>query len=662
VGCGIYLETGGGRILGAYPSLSHPTNRGRICVRGWNVHEVASAADRLNSPLLRRNGRFEPVSWENAFDYLAERLVSIRDRHGPDALAFLVSPRCSNEESYLLQKFARTIIGTNNVDHGSGVYCNNSINVLLEMIGVPATTNSIGDLAESQAIIVDGVDLGRQLPTVGGWVLRAKQAGAKLIVIDSRRHRVAESADLFLQIHPGTEVMLYGAMAKVMVDRGLANSGFISRHCRGFETFVETVRQYDLLTAADYCGVSPELIESAARTFAGARAASLLYSTGIENRQSDSIRAIVNLALLTGNLGRTGAGLYALTEQNNLQGVCDMGMLPDHLPGYAAVTDTAARERFEALWQSRLPTRPGRGTRSLFTDPTSTGLRALWLCRYDPVSTAFFGEAAKSLDALDLVVVQHLFLTETAHHAHVVLPLTAFGEEQVTFTSTDRRVQIAEQVLPPAPGPMTAWRQLTRLAHAMGDEQWSYDSAADVMSEISRAVPFYSGVTYENLSREYGRQWPCTLDKPLGTRFLFEDGPPEMTFRFKPIPMPSEPVFLGPEFPFALVFGHSLYYWHQNVLIQHSETLKREYRILLLDYPDGFVEINEADARQLKIRDGQAVRLHSMTGSATSTARVTPEVRAGTIFVPFFVREVERELTDRRQDLDLPVRVRVEGL
>lgn len=661
VGCGIYLEDDGERILGAYPSLSHPTNQGRICVRGWNVHEVASAGDRLRTPLMRRDGGFVPVTWEAAFDYLAERLQTIRQRHGAEAIAFLASPRCSNEESYLLQKLARTVLGTNNVDHGSGVYCNNSIHVLLEMLGVPATTNSIGELGRSEAIIVDGVDLGRQLPTVGGWVLRAKLAGAKLIVIDSRRHRLAESADLFLQIRPGTEVMLYGAMAKVILDRGLDNSGFIKRHCRDFKPFVENLGQYDLLTAAEFCGVPADLIEGAARAYAVARTASLLYSTGIETRRSDSIRAIVNLALLTGQLGRPGAGLFALTEQNNLQGVCDMGLLPDRLPGYAAVTDPAGREPLEQLWQCRLPVQPGRGARSLFSNPASMGLQALWLCRYDPVSTAFFGEAAKALDTLDLVVVQHLFMTDTARHAHVVLPLTAYGEEQVTFTSTDRRVQLAEQVLTPAPGPMTAWRQITQLARALGAD-WPYASSAEVMAEIARAIPFYSGVTYENLAREYGRQWPCTLDQPLGTQFLFQDGLPDRGFRFKPIPRPSARVWTNAEFPFALVFGHSLYYWHQNVLIKHSETLKREYRILLLDYPNGFVEVNDVDARQLNIRDGQAVRLHSAKGSAVSTARVTPEVRSGAIFVPFFVREVERQLVEDSPNRDDLVRVRLEGM
>ncbi len=257
-GCGIYLETAGNRIVGAYPSMSHPANKGKICVRGWHVHEVASSPDRLTSPLLRKNGRFQKVSWEEALGFVATRLKKIRDQYGPDSIAFLDSPRCSNEEAYLLQKLARAIIGTNNVDHGAGVYCNNSINVLLDMIGVPAATNSIGELARSGVIIVDGVDLGRQLPTIGGWVIRAKLNGTRLIVVDSRRHRVAENADIFLQIKPGTESLLYGALAKVIVDRGLMNLPFVKARCEGCEAFLARVRDYDLLQAAEGCGVPAE--------------------------------------------------------------------------------------------------------------------------------------------------------------------------------------------------------------------------------------------------------------------------------------------------------------------------------------------------------------------------------------------------------------------
>jgi formate dehydrogenase (coenzyme F420) alpha subunit len=643
VGCGIYLEAVGNQVVGAYPSMSHPTNQGRICLRGWHVHEVASSPDRLKAPLLKKDGRFQEVSWPEAIDFIARRMQEIRARHGPDSLAFLNSPRCSNEEAYLLQKLARAVIGTNNVDHGTGVYCNNSINVLLDMLGVPATTNSVSELVQSEVIVVDGVDLARQLPTIGGAVIRAKLAGAKLVVIDSRRHRVAESADIFLQLKPGTEPLLYGAMAKVIVDRGLVNLPFIKAHCRGYEEFLARVTDYDLLASADACGVPADQIEAAALAYARARAAAILYSTGIEVRDAEPVEAIVNLALLTGQLGKEGAGIFALTEHNNLQGVCDMGVLPDRLPGYRKVTDDSARAELEQIWRTNLPTKPGLASRSLLADRGHGQVRGIWLCRYDPVSTAFFGDAANALQQCQLVVAQHLFLTESARFAHVVLPTTAFGEERVTFTNTERRIQLAEQVIEPLPDTSTAWKQLMLVAQAMGAD-WKYDSAADVMDEIGRVVPFYSGANYRNLASEYGRQWPCTTDRPLGTRSLFAETLPAHAFKFVPIPRQAQAMAPAGAYPLTLVFGHALYYWNQNVLIQHSETLKREYRILLLDYPEGFVEMNPDDAKQLGIRDGEKIRLKAAGGSAVTAARVTPEVRAGAVVVPYFVRQVQQQI------------------
>ena len=658
VGCGLYLETAGNRVVGVYPSMSHPTNAGRICVRGWNVHEVASSPDRLKTPLLRKNGQFQEVSWDEALGFIATRLKEIRAQHGPDALAFLNSPRCSNEEAYLLQKLARAVIGTNNVDHGTGVYCNNSINVLLDMIGVPATTNSIDELARSEVILVDGVDLARQLPTVGGVVIRAKLKGAKLAVIDARRHRVAESADFFLQLKPGTEALLYGAMAKVIVDRGLMNAAFIQAHCREYEAFLARVRDYDLLAAAEGCGVPAERIEAVALAYARARSAAILYSTGIETRGVETVQARVNLALLTGQIGREGAGLFALTEHNNLQGVCDMGVLPDRLPGYRSVAAAEARAEVEKLWNVKLPAAPGLTAHSVLTDRDRGKVRAVWLCRYDPVSTAFFGDAAGSLQQCELVVVQHLFRTETARYAHVVLPVAAFGEAQVTFTNTERRIQLADKLIEPPGQAVPAWTQLALTAKALGTD-WKYDSAADVMDEIGRAVPFYGGAGYDNLAHEYGRQWPCTKDQPLGQRFLFSEGLPARGFKFVPIARQAQAA-VSENFPLMLVFGHSLYYWNQNVLIQHSETLKREYRIMLLDYPDGFVEINVDDAKQLGVRDGEKIRLRAACGSAVAAARVTPEVRNGTVFVPFFVHQVQKQIRGSTENGVQFVPVRIE--
>lgn len=644
VGCGLYLETADNRIVGVSPSMSHPTNEGRICIRGWNVHEVASSPERLKVPLIRRGDGFQEVGWEEAVAFIVGRLSEIRRKYGPDALAFFSSPRCSNEESYLLQKLARSVIGTNNVDHGTGVYCNNSVNVLLDMIGVPATTNSIGELSESEVILVDGVDLALQMPTIGGRVIRAKLGGATLIAVDARRHRVAELADYMLQVRPGTRVTLYGAMAKVIVDHGLLDFGFVRAHCSEYPAFLDAVQEYDLLRAADTCGVAPEQIEGAALALAKAGSAAILYSTGIEARGMNSIRAMVNLALLTGNIGKRNAGLFALTEHNNLQGACDMGMLPDRLPGYLPVGDEGGRRRLASLWGSRgLPASAGLGARQVLTDRGGGTVRGVWFARYDPVTTAAFTDATSTLRDFDLVVVQHLFMTSTARFADVILPAVAFGEEQVTFTSTDRRIQLANEVLKPPEGLRPAWRQIADVARAMGAD-WNYDSPAEIMTEIGEAIPDYGGAGYENLAREYGRQWPCTKDRPLGTRFLFEDGFGPKRFKFVPVPRPTEFTEAPSEFPFALIFGHSLYYWHQNVLVKHSETLRRELRVLLLDYPDGFVEINGDDAKRLGLRDGDRIRLCAQHGCALTAARVSGEVRSGTVFVPFFVREVEKAI------------------
>jgi formate dehydrogenase (coenzyme F420) alpha subunit len=661
VGCGIYLESAGGKLTGAYPSMSHPTNQGRICVRGWHVNEVASSPDRLLRPLLRRDKDFREVSWDEALGYATDRLSQIQAKHGANAIGCINSPRGSNEESYLLQKLARAALGTNNVDHGLGAFRNHSIDVLLDMLGVPATTNSIPELSLSSVIVVNGVDLGLQLPTIGGRVLRAKLAGAKLIVIDPRRHRLAEHADVFLQLRPGTDAALYGAMAKIIVDRGLLDLPFLKAHCRQLDAVLEIVHAYDVLWAADACGVPPEAIEEAAIAYGRGAAAAILFSTGVEMHGSDAIRALINLALLTGNLGKPGAGVFALTEHNNLQGVCDMGMLPNRLPGYVPVADAAGRKRLEVLWGAPLPVRPGQGAEEMLERRGHGALRALWLCRHDPVMAAA-ADSRELLRQLDLLIVQHPFFTETARHAHLVLPVAAFGEEQVTFTSTDRRIQLVGKAVDPPPGITPAWRQIAEVANALG-AGWDYLSAGDVMGEIGRAVPAYAAAGYDNLAREYGRQWPCTSDRPLGTQYLFEDGISGQPFSLAPIPRPARPPVPPLDFPFTLTFGHSLYYWHRNVLVQHSETLKREYQILLLDFPDGFVEVSVEDARRLGIRDGAKVRLVGVAGTTVTAARVAPEVKAGMIFVPFFHREVRQALGGdgpAAQRGRLPVCVRLE--
>jgi len=643
VGCGLYLETADNRVIGVSPSMSHPANQGKICLRGWHIHEVISTPDRLRTPMIRKDGQLREAGWDEAFDFIARRLKEIRDKHGPDSIAFLNSPRCSNEETYLLQKFGRTVIKTNNVDHGAGVYSNNSTDVLMEMIGVPATTNSFNELGKSDVIIVSNVDLGKRLPTIAGAVIRARLDGAKVIVTGTRSHRVVKNADIFLQNKPGTDALLYGAMTKVIVDHGLMNLPFIKKHCSDFDNFLSTIVNFDLLEASEVCGVQAELIEEAALAYAGAGSAAILYSTGLEYGSTDAIKAMVNMCLVTGQIGKEGAGLFALTEHNNLQGACDMGMLPDRLPGYGQVTDAAVRAEFEKKWKTGIPAKPGIAAKWVLSDRGKGSIHAVWLCRYDPVSTAFFTNAEESLKQCDLVIMQHLFLTESAKYSHVVLPTAMFGEEQVTFTSGERRIQLAKQVIDPPKGITPGWHHIMQVAQEMGAD-WRYESAADIMDEIGTVVPFYSGASHENLAREYGRQWPCTKDKPLGTSFLFEDGIPGQCFKFMRVERHDELFATSREYPFLLVLGHSLYYWHRNVLIRHSETLRREYQVPLLDYPEGFAGMHPDDAKQLGVRDGDRIRLRSDSGSIVTVAALSHEVRSGTLFMPFFVKQVEQQI------------------
>ena len=663
VGCGIYLEAVGNQMVGAYPSMSHPTNQGRICLRGWHVHEVASSPDRLKSPLLKKDGRFQEVSWEEAIGFIASRMKEIRARHGPDALAFLNSPRCSNEEAYLLQKLARAVIGTNNVDHGTGVYCNNSINVLLDMLGVPATTNSISELARSEVIVVDGVDLARQLPTIGGAVIRAKLAGAKLVVIDSRRHRVAESADFFLQLKPGTEPLLYGAMAKVIVDRGLMNLPFIKAHCRGYEEFLARVRDYDLLAAADSCGVA-----GGPDRGGGARVCPRpLGGHPVFHRHRSPRRR-------AGGGHREPGPADRPTRQGRRRHLRpDRAQQPAGRLRHGRVARPAARlpeaspttpraRRWRRLWGAKLPAKPGLASRSLLADRGQGQVRALWLCRYDPVSTAFFGDAANALQQCELVVAQHLFLTESARYAHVVLPTTAFGEERVTFTNTERRIQLAEQVIEPLPGTTPAWQQLTQVARALGAD-WKYDSAAEVMDEIGAVVPFYSGANYQNLAANTAGSGPAPRTARSARGLSSPRACRRGGFKFVPITRRLAAAAAPRTIPSRWSSATRSTTGTRTCSSSTARRLKREYRILLLDYPEGFVEMNPDDAKQLGIRDGEKIRLRAAGGSAVTAARVTPEVRSGAVFVPYFVRQVQQQIrgsTENGVQL-IPVRVAKEA-
>ena len=641
VGCGIYIETRDGEVAGVYPSMSHPANKGRICVRGWHVHEIASSADRLRQPLVRKKGALVPVSFDEAYDTIAKRLSEIKDRSGPDAIGLLDSARCANEDAYLLQKFGRAIIGTNNIGQGTNFYHGTTIEVLRKMLGIPAASNPIADIFSSKVIILNEIDIGQQLPTIGGTIIRAHLNGTKLIVVGDRKHRLTEHADIFLNIKPDTECFLYAAMAKVIVDRGYMDLDFIRSRCAGYKDFLKSIQTFDILLAAHRCDIPPSLIEQAAIMYAQSGPGMLLYAAGSEYIGENGLSSMVNLVLLTGNLGKEGAGIMPLSEHNNAQGGCDMGVLPQYLPGYVPLENALGRTKIEQVWKASIPLSHGLDAAGMLDQ--ANPLKALWLDRHNPVVSAGYRDAGEVLKNIEFVVLQNLFMTKTAQYAHVVLPVAAYGEEEVTFTSTERRIQCAVKAMEPVHALPSAWQQVVAVANRMG-APWKYGSNRDVLTEIAEVIPDYSAVTVENLSRDYGRQWPCTHDNPLGTPRLFTKSDSSRKFLFAGICSIPPVQVEEKEFPFALSFGNSLYYWHQNTLIRHSETLKREYGILLLDYPEGFVEINSEDAKKLALRDGQKIKVVSRSGEALTAARVTSEVRRGIVYVPFFLQDIRKSI------------------
>jgi predicted molibdopterin-dependent oxidoreductase YjgC len=421
---------------------------------------------------------------------------------------------------------------------------------------------------------------------------------------------------------------------------------------------LKNIQSFDLLFAARHCDIDPMLIEQAALMYADNTPGMLLFGAGAEEIGTDALRAIVNLALLTGNIGKPGAGIIPLAEHNNTQGGCDMGVIPNYLPGYVPVSDKAGRAPMERSWKTSIPQTPGLDANGMF-GPASP-IKALWLDRHNPILSASYQDAGEALKKMDLVVLQNLFTTKTADHADVVLPVAAYGEEDVTFTSTERRIQHAVKAIDPPEGLTSAWRQVTAVANRMG-AGWLYATNEDVLREIAAVVPDYSGVTLENISRGYGRQWPCTLDHPMGTPMLFAKQKPGHSFYFSAVHFSPDKETADKDYPFVLSFGQSLYYWHRNTLIRHSETLKREYGILLLDYPEGFVEINDEDAKKLNLRDNQAIQLASAGGTAKTHARITSEVRRGTIYVPFFIQDVMRSIgRESSMSHDIKTRVRIE--
>jgi formate dehydrogenase major subunit len=647
VGCELLVGVREGRIVQVLPALDAPVNRGHACVKGRYGFGFVHAPDRLTTPLVRDGGGLREATWDEAVARVAAGFRSALDTHGPASVGMLGSARATNEENYLTQKFARVVLGTNNVDSCARVCHAPSAAALGTVFGTGAATSSFDDIERAATILVCGANATENHPVVGARIKQAALRGANLVVIDARRIELAALADVHLQPRPGTNVALLNAIANAVIEEDLVDRAFVSARVDGYEELRAAVAEWSPERAARMCGVDPEQIRAAARLVATARPAISFHGLGMTEHEqgTDGVIAIANLALLTGNVGRPGSGVNPLRGQNNVQGAAHMGCEPSRLTGYEPI-DTA-RERVASVWGAPVPDLPGLDAMQLLDAAAVGRVQALWVIGWDLALTQPDAKTtARALERLDLLVVSDLFLNETARrHADVVLPAASAFEKDGTFMNAERRVQRVRAVVAPPGHARTDAAIISAVAAAMGHgASFSYGDVVAVWDEIRQVWPAGAGMAYERLAAPGGLQWPCPdLDHP-GTSLLhttaFTIGT-RAALRVLPArPLQEETTA---ELPMVLVTGRDLYKFNAGTMSGRSATA-------LLRATD-VLELSTQDGEALEIADGETVIVTSRYGHATLVAEVTDRVPPGVVFTTFTDPIVNiNDVTNRHRD------------
>ena len=648
VGCNFYLVVGDdGRLVGVEPSTEHPVSRGQLCVKGWNAFQFVQHPERLTAPQIRQRGRLREAGWDEALDLVAEKLRVIRDKHGPEAIAFFSSAKTTNEENYLMMKLARGVFNTNNIDHCARLCHSATVVGLAATFGSGAMTNSISCMEESDCILVIGSNTTEQHPLIGTRIITAAGNGAKLIVADSRKIRLARLADMHLRLRNGTDVALLNAMMQVIIREGLEDKEFVAERTEDYQELKQVVAHYPPERAASIVGLRAEEVAAAARMFATAERGMIVYSMGITQHTHgvDNVKSCANLAMLTGNLGRPGTGVNPLRGQNNVQGACDMGALPNVYPGYQPVVDAGVRRKFETAWGVEgLPAGRGLTSTGAINAAAQGRLKALYIVGENPMlSHPDQNHVRAALEALEFLVVQDIFATPTTDLADVVLPGACYAEKEGTFTSTERRVQRVRKALEPVGRSRADWEILAALGGRMGYRGMAYRTPGEVMDEIAALTPSYGGVSYGRLQGA-GLQWPCPTPKHPGTPILHLDKFARGLGRFEPAEYRPPVELPDQEYPFLLSTGRSYFQYHTGTMSRRSRLLHREER-----FP--YVEINPEDARNLGVRDREWVDVSTRRGEVRAQARVSEVVSKGMLFMTFhFAEEPANLLTSNVLD------------
>jgi len=626
-GCSICLEVKDNRIVRVTPGEEDMVNRGTLCVRGSYGYDFIYSPDRLTKPLIKVNDGFEEVSWEQALELAATKLGRIKEEHGPNSLAVLGSSKCTNEENYLLQRFARCVLGTNNIDNGGRLYNAATQIGLGSSLGLGGTTNYLGALEQSEVIMVIGADPTSSAPTVGYTIKRAiKYKAAKLILIDPRRTKLSSFAHLWLRPKVGTDVTLLNGLAKMIIDEGLLNEEFVAQKADNFEALAKALEKYSPEYVEAITGIPREEIQTAARLYATAAQAAIVYGTGITQHTGGTkgVKALANLAILTGNIGGRGSGIYALQRENNAQGASDMGALPNFLPGYHSVADAQARRKFEERWGVRLPAKPGLTAVEIMEQAEEGKIKGLYIVGENPVlSFPHSSLVAKALASLDVLVVQDMFLTETAKLATVVLPAASFAEKEGTFTNFEGRANRVSKAIETIGESLPDWEITRRLADKIG-LPLPFSSLEQVMDEIEELVPLFQG--YADSEKLYQAELSSRKARHThGGQFT------QGVAHFSPVEYTPQ-VEAKEDYPFILLTGTTLH--HLGAGTRSS----RAWRLAKFS-PQPFVEIGELDAKKLAITDGDKVKIISPVGEVTTAVKVTDTLPEGTLFMPISFSE-----------------------
>jgi formate dehydrogenase alpha subunit len=643
VGCGIYLGVRGNRVVSSRVDGDNEVNKGRLCVKGRYGHEFINHPERLKTPLKRKNGKFVETTWDEALDIIADKFAKNRG----DQFATLSSAKCTNEDNYVIQKFTRAIMETNNIDHCARLCHAPSVAGLAQSFGSGAMTNSIDEIKNAHCILAIGTNTTSAHPVIGYDVKEMVRRGGILIVANPREIDLCEYADLFLQHQPGTDVALLMGMAKIILDENLHDPKFIEERCENFEAFAESLEAFDLDFVQKLTLVPGEQIRKAAHIYATQKPGMILYAMGITQHThgTDNVLATSNIALLTGNVGISSSGVNPLRGQNNVQGACDLGALPNVYPGYQRVNIPDIQKKFEKAWSCTLSPTPGLTHVEIFDAIESGKIKALYQIGENPVlSEANAQHVLDAVEKLEFFVVQDIFLTETAALADVVLPATSFAEKDGTFTNTERRIQRVRRAIEPVGESKADWQIPCLIAKRMGIDGFDYNHPSEIMDEIASLTPSYGGVSFKRLEKE-GLQWPCPDEKSRGTKILHTKIFATASGKGRFLPLAYKPSFELPDedYPLILTTERSLYHWHTSTMTRKGglERLKEHEEVFM--HPE--------DAKKLKLKDGKMVRVISRRGTVEAPLKVTQTTPEGVISMTFhFVESPTNMVTSSALD------------